>query len=672
MKQCDIALLYAEKGISVFPCRQDKRPATRNGFLDATTDVTTIKKWWRRNPSSLIGSPNSNFTVLDVDDHGICSAGKMLTENALYRLFKDTIPTGVVTVQTISGGRHFYFKKTDGVTRRINALPNIDLLGDGGFVILPDQKNYIADTPLWESINELPEFKLEAFDKLSHELSPASKLAKDLKNTHRKGVVVKSTSKAKPDTDYVPKTVEMLVSEEASKEGIDYKTGKMRFVQTPDMYKKQAEYDIDESILLKYKDGKLDVGIGELNSQKINTLFHYPPIQARLAGFLGLMVPDANERTLMHSVLPGHPDVRPSMGVRWSADGTHILVRDFSNHFTDAYSQLDYNVVRLYATMRYKTLVPRMKAPEFVVWFLRLMVDAEIIDVSKFKKKYALPRFGDGIWKVAAGFQLLDAIKQLYDGYDGTSTFADRFSAAWCGVEPSAANRAKKALHEGGYLNAEGVCDCSGGTRADGFYNTKVFSLVDKEKVLEINKKTKTLKEGLMKEEQRHVTLRGLSVSEESYESIKNFCADYKIENVPLRKNMFVETTIVDGLVQKEAPETDNSFAVTELRLVVAPAMSGVGEVLMITGESTEIEELFDAEVEEFENLDADIISDEPMIGVVISYDFDTNVLDIPTLELKMKDYLQDKLLVDTFFIRYTTSESLFGSILDGKEPEDE
>lgn len=670
MKQSDIALTYARKGISVFPCNQNKSPATKNGFLDATTDEATIKRWWRRNPSSLIGSPNTNFTVLDVDDYNICASGRMLTDNALFRLFKNIVPDGVVTVRTMSGGRHFYFKKTPDATRRINALPNIDLLGDGGFVVLPDQKKYVADTPLWEALDDLPLFDIDAFEKLVIDLAPASKLARDLKRAHRVGSTTKST--AKPDTTSVPKSVDMMIADESKREGVDYKTGKMTFVQTPDMYKKQDDYATDASILDRYKDGKLDIGVGDLTSERINTLFHFPPIQARLAGFLGLIVPDANEKTLMHSVLPGHPDVRPSMGVRWSADGTHILIRDFSNHFTDTYSQLDYNIVRLYATMRYKTLVPRMKPPEFVVWFLRLMVDAGIIDVSKMKKKFALPSFGNAIWKVATGFQLLDAIKQLYSGYDGTTTFADRFSAAWCGVEPSAANRAKKALHEGGYLHLEGVCDCSGGTRTDGFYNTKIMSLVDKVKLREINKGNESLKEVPMQEESRHVTLRGLSISEESYNTLCNFCADYKIENIPLRKNMFVETSIVDGLVQKDAPETDNSFALTDLRLVVAPSMTGTGNVLMVTGESEEIEELFYSELEEFDNMGATIISDEPMVGIVISYDFDENVLDIPTLELKMKDYLQDVLLIDTFFIRYTTTKSLFGDIMDGREPEDE
>lgn len=32
--------------LPVFPCRPDKRPYTKNGFKDATIDMTKIKNFW--------------------------------------------------------------------------------------------------------------------------------------------------------------------------------------------------------------------------------------------------------------------------------------------------------------------------------------------------------------------------------------------------------------------------------------------------------------------------------------------------------------------------------------------------------------------------------------------------------------------------------------------------
>jgi hypothetical protein len=669
--------MYAKHGIPVFPCNSNKRPITEKGFLDATTEPSQIKSWWRKNPNFLIGTPNTSFTVLDLDDHSICPASRLLSDNAINRVFALADLRDCVVVTTISGGRHFYFKRTPGATRKIKILPNVDLLGEGGFVILPDQKKYVASSPLWENLEKLPEFPLEAFNKLAIEMQPSVRLARDLNKSHKTGVPlqVKDEPKIRPEMTAAPKIAD--ISEK--KESINYKTGEICFEQTPDMYKKALEFEADYTLVEEYQNnGVIKAAEGIMTSARINALFHSPAIQAHLGMYMGLDVPTNSPRTLMHSVLPGHKDVRPSMGVRWNKENTHLIVRDFSNYFSDIHQQLDYNLVRLYTTIRYKALVPRMKAPEFVVWFLRMLVEAGIIDVSSLRKKYSIPLGGENVFsRVARGFQFLDAIKRLYKGYDNTSTFSDRFCAAWCGIEPSAANRAKKGLVEGSYLVVEGVCDCSGGKRTDGFYNTKIFSIMDKHKIAELNKKRDILikENNLMKN--RHITLRGVSVSKNCYDLINNFCSDYKIGNVPLQKNMFVETGIAEGLVQMELPPSTSSYTIKDLRLVVVPSMkTGKDSVLVLTGESEEIEDLFYSEIEAFQSLDQKVVilSDEPMVGVVISseIDLEKNPLDIATLELKLKDYLSDELVLDSVFVRYTTSQALFGSILDGKEPDGE
>jgi hypothetical protein len=91
------------------------------------------------------------------------------------------------------------------------------------------------------------------------------------------------------------------------------------------------------------------------------------------------------------------------------------------------------------------------------------------------------------IHKVAEGFLLLHNIKRFYEGYDGTSVFSDKFAAAWCGVSPLTANRAKKEIVREGYVDVVGICDCSGGSRTDGFFNSNIY------KVVSINKKTNNL-----------------------------------------------------------------------------------------------------------------------------------------------------------------------------------
>src|SRR5215217_4491581 len=77
------ALAYAWRGVPVFPCEQRaKRPLTRNGHWDATTNRRAIERWWKRWPSANIGLPTgkkSGIVVLDVDvdDGGLESLAKL-------------------------------------------------------------------------------------------------------------------------------------------------------------------------------------------------------------------------------------------------------------------------------------------------------------------------------------------------------------------------------------------------------------------------------------------------------------------------------------------------------------------------------------------------------------------------------------------------------------------
>jgi len=77
------AVAYARRGVPVFPCEASaKRPLTRNGHWDATTDPRVIERWWKRWPSANVGVPTgkmSGVVVLDVDvdDGGLESLAKL-------------------------------------------------------------------------------------------------------------------------------------------------------------------------------------------------------------------------------------------------------------------------------------------------------------------------------------------------------------------------------------------------------------------------------------------------------------------------------------------------------------------------------------------------------------------------------------------------------------------
>ena len=130
------ALRYAKHGWPVFPCVSgEKLPATRHGFLDATTDPQTITRWWTvnaaRNVAIATGAPGPD--VLDVDQHGEHGSGF----GAFNRLKRHDLVEGAsAIVRTPSGGMHVYFAGTDQRNGHI-ASQHLDYRAQGGYVLAP-------------------------------------------------------------------------------------------------------------------------------------------------------------------------------------------------------------------------------------------------------------------------------------------------------------------------------------------------------------------------------------------------------------------------------------------------------------------------------------------------------------------------------------------------------
>jgi putative DNA primase/helicase len=131
------ALAYADQGVPVFPCVPGgKRPLTKNGFKNATTDAAVISEWWTEHPDANIGLPTgrrSGVWVLDVDpDRGGLKSLKMLESR--------NGSLGEATVRTGGGGLHYYFKYSGVGEVRSSAGkvgPGLDVRGAGGYVVVP-------------------------------------------------------------------------------------------------------------------------------------------------------------------------------------------------------------------------------------------------------------------------------------------------------------------------------------------------------------------------------------------------------------------------------------------------------------------------------------------------------------------------------------------------------
>lgn len=120
----------------MFPCRPGtKEPATRHGFLDATTDPEQIRGWWQRwgDANMPIATGAAGPDVLDVNHHG--QAGHGYT--ALMRLkTAGLLDTSGTIVRTPHGGLHVYFT---GSSQPCGRLPHhhLDFKATGGYILAP-------------------------------------------------------------------------------------------------------------------------------------------------------------------------------------------------------------------------------------------------------------------------------------------------------------------------------------------------------------------------------------------------------------------------------------------------------------------------------------------------------------------------------------------------------
>lgn len=145
------ALTYAAWGWPVFPlrpigcqcyrgeecrdyCKCPKKPATPNGFKDATCDRNQILTWWNAQPLYNIGlATGISFDAIDVDtDKGGAQSW------AALRL-KPDLPDIHGRVLTQSGGFHCYVE-VSGSGNRAGILPGIDYRGRGGYVVAPPSR----------------------------------------------------------------------------------------------------------------------------------------------------------------------------------------------------------------------------------------------------------------------------------------------------------------------------------------------------------------------------------------------------------------------------------------------------------------------------------------------------------------------------------------------------
>ena len=142
MALVDIALMLAARGLAVFPCAANKKPAIPEtkggrGCLDATTDPDQARALFARAPNAkLVGVACGAISGVDILDADPRNGGAEWERQNRHRL-PETLLHGT------PGGCHYVLRHHPGVRNRQGVpAPGIDIRGEGGYAIWPPSDGY--------------------------------------------------------------------------------------------------------------------------------------------------------------------------------------------------------------------------------------------------------------------------------------------------------------------------------------------------------------------------------------------------------------------------------------------------------------------------------------------------------------------------------------------------
>ena len=130
------ALLYENKGFSVIPIGNNKKPLIKwIKYQNERASREQITSWWKKHPTANIGIVTgaiSNLLVVDID-----------SPEALEEIEKHTPEQAIYPIATTPrGGQHRYFLYKKGIRNATGIIKNVDIRAEGGYIIAPPSQNH--------------------------------------------------------------------------------------------------------------------------------------------------------------------------------------------------------------------------------------------------------------------------------------------------------------------------------------------------------------------------------------------------------------------------------------------------------------------------------------------------------------------------------------------------
>ena len=174
------AIEYAGKGMAVFPLKpRDKKPLTKHGVNDATTDFDTITKWWKKNPNANIGIAcgqiSGGLLVIDLDEraNGVSGFDSLHEWESEHGELPETART-----ITGKGGSHILYRVDHKENNRVDLLEGVDVRSDGGYIVAPPSIHPNGNRYEWEYDPE--EYEIAKADETVMELLSIGKKKVDV------------------------------------------------------------------------------------------------------------------------------------------------------------------------------------------------------------------------------------------------------------------------------------------------------------------------------------------------------------------------------------------------------------------------------------------------------------------------------------------------------------
>ena len=145
------AIHYAEDySIPVFPLwPRKKKPMTKHGFIDASTDPAQVSTWWTSTPDANIGGRmGGGIICLDFDkddDEGFDSRDWL----AEWEHEHGKLPETACAV-TGRGGTHLFYRVDRKVPKSENGDLHIDVRGEGSYAMLAPSVHPNGNTVFWD------------------------------------------------------------------------------------------------------------------------------------------------------------------------------------------------------------------------------------------------------------------------------------------------------------------------------------------------------------------------------------------------------------------------------------------------------------------------------------------------------------------------------------------